>query len=96
MVFPLQKLVELQSKVIRILLDRIVEEINPRRHVSGALAAARRNLILNLADHLCRLAPTFLPVKGFIFNAAFTGPFGGVIVNTPPMMIAKISVITAR
>ena len=71
--FHYNKLVESQSKAIRI-LDKVVEEMNPRRHVSGVLAAARSNLFLNLADHLCPLAPPFLPVQGFIFNAASMGP----------------------
>ena len=49
---PDNELVKSQSKGIRIMLDKVVEAMNPRRHVCGVLAAARRILFLNRADYL--------------------------------------------
>ena len=54
--FHYNELVESQSTVIRSLIDTVVEKINPRRHMSGVLAAARR--IFSKSSGLSELAGT--------------------------------------
>jgi hypothetical protein len=68
--------------------------MNPRRHVWAYRLRHEDYLFLNLADYLRPLAQPTLAVKRLILNAPFTGPFGGVIVYTPPMMIAKHGLMT--
>ena len=68
----------------------------PRRHVSGVLAAARRELFSKSSGLSEPAYAASTAVAAIDLVGSVHWPVGGVIVYTPPMMIAQSSVFTAR